>query len=99
MVGGGAGAEIFDKLETKPHNNGPAPQHCIKLYSDNLTTGHFSDDKNSNANYLVNFQMRIFFQMTKWQALFTVFGYALKYLNLYIPFFRQHNSSTIHLIF
>jgi hypothetical protein len=29
MVGAGAGAEIFDKLE--PHKNGPAPQHWANL--------------------------------------------------------------------
>jgi hypothetical protein len=26
-VGAGAGAKILDKLESKPHKNGPAPQH------------------------------------------------------------------------
>jgi hypothetical protein len=25
-----AGAGIFDKQEPEPHNNGPAPQRCIK---------------------------------------------------------------------
>jgi hypothetical protein len=31
MVGAGAGAEIFDKLEPEPHKIGPAPQHCCYL--------------------------------------------------------------------
>jgi hypothetical protein len=30
----GAGAEIFDKLEPKPHKNGPAPQHWFLHLSD-----------------------------------------------------------------
>jgi hypothetical protein len=32
MVGAGAGAEIFDKLEPElePHKNGPALQHCYE---------------------------------------------------------------------
>jgi hypothetical protein len=28
MVGTGAGAEIFDKLEPELHKNRQAPQHC-----------------------------------------------------------------------
>jgi hypothetical protein len=30
MVGAGAGAKIFYKLEPEQHKNGPAPQHSIK---------------------------------------------------------------------
>jgi hypothetical protein len=34
MVGVGAGAEIFDKLELEPepHKNGPAPQHWLQVF-------------------------------------------------------------------
>jgi hypothetical protein len=29
IVGAGAGAELLDKLEPKPHKNGPVPQHSL----------------------------------------------------------------------